>query len=405
MMLLKSIRNRFSPRLKSRDPKPNHRWISHPLLYNLLKVEPNAPKTQIKFNYYTECMKYHPDHEGGTTNQFLEINKAFQILNCPHKKQLYDGLDTMQYLEFLSIWKVNFHENKKKIEKLNQYIKNNNLQNKFSVYGYFISKLINHYNQVVIYDQQKAEKCAKFNQSRHLYFILDISASMNSWDTTDSNYTSVPKTPTRSGYSDGKYCDYYDVDDKYRHISDQARYINKSIKNIKLICEQLKSSNNGYLTSLMTFSRENQKLWQYQPIDAILNNIDYVNVNSLDKNQFTHIYDALKSAINQVKENGNVSLTNFILLTDGHDFKSQTEIEEILQMIKNINIIILTINVEETTDLKKICDHAKSGKLLKIGGRHDYGFQTIEQAFSKTKDLILYNHNISFIDIKKEFDL
>ena len=388
-------------------PKFHQRWMTNPFLYNLLKIDPNASKTQIKKNYYQACMKYHPDHENGSANQFLEINKAFQILDCPKKKQLYDKLDSMQYQEFLGIWKINFHENKNKIEKLKQYQKTNS-KNSFSIIvGYVITKLINRYNQMIVYDQQKVEKCTKFNQSRHVYFILDVSASMACYDPTDSNYTSVPKKFVRSVYNDGQHCDFYDFANKYDYIANQSRYIYKSIKNIKLICEQLKSPAYGYLTSFMTFSQYNKKLWQYEPVESILGIIDRIcaNPSRLQDNQFTHIYDALKSAIIDVKENGNLSLTNFILVTDGVDFKSQTQLEEILQIVKNINIIILTINVKETTDLKKICDNAKSGQLFKIGDQHNYGFGTFEEFFSKTKDLILYNHNISFVNIKKEFDL
>lgn len=397
-MFLKSTRNL---------QKFHQRWMTNPFLYNLLKIDSNASKTQIKKNYHQECMKYHPDHEGGTANQFLEINKAFQILDCPKKKQLYDGLDHMQYQEFLGIWKINFHENRSKIEKLEQYQKTNS-RNPFSiVVGYVVGKLINRYNQLIVYDQQKVEKCTKFNQSRHIYFILDKSSSMACYDTTDSNYTSVPKNITRSGFNDGSHCNFISIDEKYRYIADQSIYIKKSIKNIKLICEQLKTPAHGYLTSFMTFSQHNHVLWQYEPLESVLDKIGYIcaDIDNLRDNQFTHIYDALKSAIDSVKENGNLSLTNFVLVTDGLDFKSQTPIEEILRMVKDINIIILTINVKETSDLKKICDNAKSGQLLKIGEQHDYGFGTFEDSFSKTKDLILYNHNISFINIKKEFDL
>lgn len=102
----------------------------------------------------------------------------------------------------------------------------------------------------------------------------------------------------------------------------------------------------------MIFSQSNEKIWQYQPVDSILDSLDHICVipENLEKNEFTHIYDALKSAINDVKETGNLSLTNVILITDGNDFKSQTQINEIIHLVKDINIIILTINVEETAD-------------------------------------------------------
>ena len=51
------------------------RWVYNPLLYNLLKVDKNATQQQIKNNYYKECIIYHPDHNEGSVNKFLEINK------------------------------------------------------------------------------------------------------------------------------------------------------------------------------------------------------------------------------------------------------------------------------------------------------------------------------------------
>jgi hypothetical protein len=157
----------------------------------------------------------------------------------------------------------------------------------------------------------------------------------------------------------------------------------------------------------MTFSQRSEILWQYEPIGSNIYKLDLLchNVSALGKNHFTHIYDAIKSAVADVKRTGNISLTNFVLITDGIDFKSETQIEEILQLVKDINIIILTIDVKNTTDLKRICDSAKSGRLFEIGDDNDYGFGSFDNVFSKTKDLIMADHKVSFINIKKEFDL
>ena len=188
-------------------------------------------------------------------------------------------------------------------------------------------------------------------------------------------------------------------------LAKQSRYINKSLKNIKIICNQLLPAK--YLSSFMIFSNKNRILWEHKPISEVIDKIENIwnNRSYFDRtfdNDFTHIYDTLKSAINNVKTNGNLSLTTFVLITDGIDYKSTTEIREILQLVKQINIIILTINVK---DLKRICDNAKSGQLLEIGAKHDYGFKSFEDAFSKTKDLIIYNKTAEFVNIRKEFGL
>lgn len=382
------------------------RYIDNPFLYKLLNLEPNASRTQIKTNYYLECLKYHPDHNAGSAIRFMEINKAFQILNNVSKKQLYDGLDYAQFQDFSGLWKINFHENKTKIEKLKRYQKDNNLEKSYSILGYFISKMINHYNKIIVYDQSQVDERATLYQSKHVYFILDVSYSMSCFDKVDSCYTSVPKTYTSMQYRDGEKINCYDIDHKYHHIVNQATYVIKSINQIKSICEQLSSTKQGYLTSFMTFSKHYNKLWSHQPVDSILDKIKYIcsNPDQLSDNEFTHIYDTLKFAINDVKQNGNISLTDFILVTDGVDFKSDTRIEEILAMVKNINIIILTINVKNPYDLKRICDGAKSGKLLEIGSEYNFG-QDFNQAFTTTKDLILHNQTRAYLDIKREFNL
>lgn len=407
MLLKRSLRKsvKFSNFPKVRT---NIRWMTNPFLYDLLKIDTKATQQQIKVNYYNACKKYHPDHEGGTTNQFLEINKAFQILNCPNSKQLYDNLDHSQYQEFLSTWKISFHQNKNKIEQLKKFQESKTKKFTGIIIEYFASKLINHYNQAIVYDEKKNEKRSKFNTANHIYFIQDVSSSMLRYDNTDSNFTSIPKEYiNRDSHKDGiRYNCTIDYDKKYHHIIKKSIYINKSIKNIKSICQHLKYTSNNYLISFVTFSQYYKKIWYLKPIDYILSNIDNcATEQQLWKNEFTHIYDTIKTSINDVKQNGNLSLTTFIIITDGVDFKSETTIEEVLKIIKDVNIIILTIDVKDTIELQKICRHAKSGKLLEIGTNHDYQFKTMEQAFSETKNLILHNNHVTNINIKKEFDL
>lgn len=370
-----------------RKPIRFKRFITNPLLYELLKVDEKATPLQIKKNYYKECMLYHPDRNEGAVNQFLEINKAFQIL-C-YKKQIYDNLHPMQYQEFLSLWTLHFHKNKSKIEKMKKYAKVGGIM------GYFYSKLISYHNQVILYDQKEIEKSIYFNQLKHLYFIQDVSASMRCFD-IDANYNSIPKTFNSTAYQDGKAVDYYDIDHKYDYIADQSRYIYKSIKNIKSICED-----SDALTSFMIFAKSNEILWQYQPVNVILPKIDRMLkiLPKIRDDEFTHIYDTLKIAIHTVEKN-KLTLTTFVLITDGTDFKSYTPLSEIVNIVKEINIIILTINVH-CQDLQTICNAAKSGKLLQIGNH----VNTFETAFTKTKDIILHQPKNLSIDIKRVFDL
>jgi len=49
----------------------------------------NVTPDQLKKAYRKECLKHHPD-KGGDEEQFKEIQRAYDVLSDPEKKQLYD---------------------------------------------------------------------------------------------------------------------------------------------------------------------------------------------------------------------------------------------------------------------------------------------------------------------------
>lgn len=58
--------------------------------YNLLGVEKNATKDDIKKAFYKLASKYHPDKKGGDEAKFKEINEAYQVLSDEKKRKEYD---------------------------------------------------------------------------------------------------------------------------------------------------------------------------------------------------------------------------------------------------------------------------------------------------------------------------
>lgn len=58
--------------------------------YNLLGVEKNASKEEIKKAFYKLAAKYHPDKKGGDEKKFKEINEAYQTLSDEKKRKEYD---------------------------------------------------------------------------------------------------------------------------------------------------------------------------------------------------------------------------------------------------------------------------------------------------------------------------
>ncbi len=58
--------------------------------YQILGINRNASKDDIKKAYRKLAHKYHPDKSGGDETKFKEINEAYQILSDENKKNQYD---------------------------------------------------------------------------------------------------------------------------------------------------------------------------------------------------------------------------------------------------------------------------------------------------------------------------
>lgn len=62
--------------------------------YSTLGIGKNASQDDIKKAYKKQSMAHHPDRTGGDDSKFKEINEAYQTLNDPQKKQMYDQFGT-----------------------------------------------------------------------------------------------------------------------------------------------------------------------------------------------------------------------------------------------------------------------------------------------------------------------
>lgn len=60
--------------------------------YDLLGVSKSATDQEIKTAYRRQALKWHPDRnkESGAAEKFKEVNKAYEVLSNPQKKQMYD---------------------------------------------------------------------------------------------------------------------------------------------------------------------------------------------------------------------------------------------------------------------------------------------------------------------------
>lgn len=58
--------------------------------YEVLKCRPDATLEEIKRNYKLLALKFHPDKQKFTTEQFLIIQEAWNVLSDKHKRQQFD---------------------------------------------------------------------------------------------------------------------------------------------------------------------------------------------------------------------------------------------------------------------------------------------------------------------------
>jgi DnaJ family protein A protein 2 len=74
-------------------PQRNHN-VDNDELYEILGVPKNATEEEIKRSYRKLAKEKHPD-KGGNKEEFIKIQAAYEVLNNPEKRELYDqyGID------------------------------------------------------------------------------------------------------------------------------------------------------------------------------------------------------------------------------------------------------------------------------------------------------------------------
>ena len=58
--------------------------------YEVLGIDRNASKDEIKRAYHRLAHKFHPDKKGGDEQKFKEVNEAYQVLSNEQKRKQYD---------------------------------------------------------------------------------------------------------------------------------------------------------------------------------------------------------------------------------------------------------------------------------------------------------------------------
>jgi DnaJ-class molecular chaperone len=90
--------------------------------YNLLNINKNATKEEIKKSYYKLAKQYHPDRNSGDDTKFKKINKAYTILIDDEKKKEYENENNLKFfadnLNQFHCFSKNFFENKNRLNNL-----------------------------------------------------------------------------------------------------------------------------------------------------------------------------------------------------------------------------------------------------------------------------------------------
>ena len=137
--------------------------------YEELGIKKNATKREIKSSYRSLVKKHHPDI-GGEKERFLAIQNAWETLNDPIKKEIYDKQVFSSQPTFNEVnenWEVKFNS-KKNISSLKDEEVKNWLKNIYCPINRLISQIVKPLNNEIRnlsgdpYDEQLMENFCEY---------------------------------------------------------------------------------------------------------------------------------------------------------------------------------------------------------------------------------------------------
>jgi curved DNA-binding protein CbpA len=380
-------------------------------LYSILNVPKNFTPDELKTARRTLSKKYHPDVNDGKEIQFLEIQKAAEILGDPIKRHDYDKMTESDLKRFELKWLQQYDLNKEKgkdfVIKINKYVKTSDSVSNFI--ERIVQRLSNK-NNLMIYDQDKNSSEYSTGFFTHAHIILDASRSMYGMYPSD---VGIKQILIRKENYDGIEISICDLpqDTKSKKLLETTKYMYTSIKAINDMLYEIISKNSLKYVSMKTFSSKEKIIRnECSPIE-LTKTLRQLKLEEyrVENHSETFLYDAIANSIDQRlpavdEQSDKLSDTLFVVLTDGYDTGSMTSVDNLCKLIKTkkcINIVIISLDLTNTKDLQRIVDSAMFGKLLKVGD--SFEFKTINEAFNATKDIVI-RESIK-IDITKTFNL
>ncbi len=156
--------------------------------YELLGLQENATKGEIKSSYRRLVKKHHPD-AGGEKDRFIAIQVAWETLNDPFKKEKYDKC--LLSLKQLSNFQSDNWEDKVNAKKYSSSIKDNEVKNWINnIYNptnRFISQIIKPLSQEI-----KKLSADPYDEELMDNFCSYISLSQKKIEKVDKLYKSIP---------------------------------------------------------------------------------------------------------------------------------------------------------------------------------------------------------------------
>ena len=68
--------------------------------YEILEIDENCTKEEIKKKFHLLCLRYHPDKNNGEDSQFKKINEAYGVLYDDEKRKQYNIQRLFKNIEF-----------------------------------------------------------------------------------------------------------------------------------------------------------------------------------------------------------------------------------------------------------------------------------------------------------------
>jgi DnaJ domain len=355
-------------------------------LYDLLRVGRDVSGPDMKAAFRQLAKEHHPDVKGGDSLKFKEISKAFFLLSNEEQKANLEKMTEDKFREFSEAWRSDFTK-------------------RHLVNMPFRDWLDRFKKRVSTFREPVSREPVSGNGWKHLYFMVDTSASMHTHQDDDPIVKDVPRKKTIVVDNDGIKMERYDMDPMYNPVVDTALSFQKCFLAMRKIVgtigtdqtpgQAINTIKSIKTVSLVAFSEKELVMVNSESIEAKdqwLHKFSPKTSEFTQNNLHTNLYDTITNSLFRASKDNDLNNVLFVLLTDGHDTNSAITLEKLVDNIKrrgNVHIILMALHLANVDHLRKIRDAAKWGILIRIGEDIQLNFTTdIPMAFQHVHEIL-----------------